>query len=133
MYAFVSTWRLACSHDASLQAPHASRLPQDDVKLKKALERVLLRETGFEAVMRIRCSVGYKITHFYGHFHLRSADLMALPNIDEDKAMGVLIAHNPQAGAPLGNTFSIQVLFAAIPALINFTRVFSFRQHCCIG
>ena len=36
--------------------------------------------------MRIRCSRGLKITAHHGNFFIRSTDLLALPNADEDKA-----------------------------------------------
>ena len=52
------------------------------------MARLMTRETGFEAVMRLRTAVGLKITNFFGNFHLRGKDLLALPNIDEDKAFG---------------------------------------------
>ena len=37
------------------------------------------RPTGWEAVMRIRCSKGLRISAFHGHFFVRSTDLLALP------------------------------------------------------
>ena len=39
----------------------------------------LMRTTGWEAVMRIRCSKGLRISAFHGHFFIRSTDLLALP------------------------------------------------------
>ena len=36
--------------------------------------------------MRIRCSKGLRINAFYGHFFIRSTDLLALPACDADKA-----------------------------------------------
>jgi hypothetical protein len=47
--------------------------------------RNLSRETAWEAVMRIRCSKGLRISAFYGHFFIRSTDLLALPACDADK------------------------------------------------
>lgn len=35
--------------------------------------------------MRIRCSKGLRINAFYGHFFIRSTDLLALPACDADK------------------------------------------------
>ena len=35
--------------------------------------------------MRIRCSKGLRISAFYGHFFIRSTDLLALPACDADK------------------------------------------------
>eukprot|EP00667_Euglena_gracilis_P001269 EG_transcript_1269 len=79
------------------QRTGAPRPTPEELKFRNQLMRNLCRETGFEAVMRIRCTAGFKITHFFGHFNIRGQDLMGLPNIDEDKAVAILIAHNPQA------------------------------------
>lgn len=43
--------------------------------------------------MRIRCSKGLRISGFHGHFFIRSTDLLALPQVDPDKAFAVQIAH----------------------------------------
>ncbi len=39
--------------------------------------------------MRIRCSKGLRISAFYGHFFIRSTDLLALPACDSDKVGGL--------------------------------------------
>jgi protein transport protein SEC24 len=64
---------------------------KDGHKFRCDLTRILTRETGWEAVMRIRVSQGLKIQAHYGNFFIRSSDLMALPNIDADKAFGAQI------------------------------------------
>jgi protein transport protein SEC24 len=62
---------------------------RDGEKFCRDIERNLTRTTGFEAVMRVRCSKGIRISSHYGNMFLRSSDLMALPNIDADKAFAV--------------------------------------------
>lgn len=47
---------------------HAGR---DGPKLAAELQRNLTRPTAWEAVMRIRCSRGLKISSFHGHFFNR--------------------------------------------------------------
>ena len=44
-----------------------------------------------------RVSRGLRISAFHGHFFIRGTDLLALPNIDEDKAFAVEIAHEENA------------------------------------
>lgn len=66
---------------------------RDAGKLTTELSHNLTRETGWEAVCRIRCSKGLKISAFHGHFFIRSTDLLALPAVDPDKAFAVQIAH----------------------------------------
>ena len=51
------------------------------VKLGHDVRHNLSRPTAWEAVMRIRCSKGLRITAFHGHFFIRSSDLLALPQV----------------------------------------------------
>jgi len=63
---------------------------QPDVeKFSQDIVRNLTRETGFEAVMRLRVSTGVKVNAYYGNFFIRSTDLLALPNVDSDKAFAM--------------------------------------------
>eukprot|EP01006_Ploeotia_vitrea_P000817 TRINITY_DN103701_c0_g1_i1.p1 TRINITY_DN103701_c0_g1~~TRINITY_DN103701_c0_g1_i1.p1 ORF type:complete len:951 (+),score=97.02 TRINITY_DN103701_c0_g1_i1:109-2853(+) len=79
----------------------------DSTKLEKDVARLLQRDTGFEAVMRVRCNAGVKVTHFFGHFFVRGQDLLALPNTDEDKGFAIMIQHLPNQMLSQ-STFSIQ-------------------------
>lgn len=64
-------------------------LAKDGEKFSRDLIRDLTRPTGFEAVMRVRCSKGIRVLSHFGNLFLRRADLIALPNIDSDKAFAV--------------------------------------------
>lgn len=66
---------------------------RDETKLSHELRHNLTRPTAWEAVMRIRCSKGLRVSSFHGHFFNRSTDLLALPNCDPDKAFAVQMAH----------------------------------------
>ena len=74
-------------------APDPARPSRDARRLAAELRRNLTRPTGWEAVMRIRCSRGLRISAFHGHFFVRSTDLLALPQVDPDKAFAVQVAH----------------------------------------
>lgn len=63
--------------------------PRDAPRLQLAVHRTLSRETGFEAVMRIRATKSIRCSHFSGRFFVRSTDLLAMPNVDADKAYAV--------------------------------------------
>ena len=69
---------------------------RDGPKLFAELGHNLSRETGWEAVMRIRMGKGLRVSSFHGHFVMRSSDLMSLPIIDTDKAFAVQIGHDEQ-------------------------------------
>ncbi|GBF93637.1 COP-II coat subunit, partial [Raphidocelis subcapitata] len=66
---------------------------RDGARLTADVTRNLSRPTAWEAVMRIRCSRGLRISSFHGHFFNRSTDLLALPTCDPDKTFAVQIAH----------------------------------------
>jgi protein transport protein SEC24 len=68
-------------------------LPSDRDRLYADMVRDLTRTTGFEAVMRVRCTKGVNITNFYGNFFIRGTDLLALPNVTPDTAFNVELAH----------------------------------------
>jgi len=79
-------------------AGHVYYYPQftraaDAERLTADLLHDLTRDTGFEAVMRIRCTRGLRVTNFYGNFFIRGTDLLALPNVSEDTAFNVELAH----------------------------------------
>ena len=57
----------------------AFRVERDGPKLKKELAHNLTRFTAWEAVCRVRCSKGFRVSSFNGHFFIRSMDLLALP------------------------------------------------------
>ncbi|KAL5735789.1 hypothetical protein ACOSQ2_030577 [Xanthoceras sorbifolium] len=61
-------------------------------KLRHELSRDLMRETAWEAVMRIRCGKGIRFTAYHGNFMLRSTDLLALPAVDCDKAYAMQLS-----------------------------------------
>jgi protein transport protein SEC24 len=66
-------------------------------RLSRDLQHNLTREQGWEAVMRVRVSRGLRIAAFHGHFFIRGTDLLALPNVDEDKTFAIEIAHEENA------------------------------------
>uniref|UniRef100_A0A914XLL7 Uncharacterized protein n=1 Tax=Plectus sambesii TaxID=2011161 RepID=A0A914XLL7_9BILA len=70
---------------------HIMREPTQVKRFEKTFCRYLTRKIGFEAVLRIRCTKGLALHTFHGNFFVRSTDLLALPNINPDTAMGVQV------------------------------------------
>ena len=68
----------------------------DGPRFESELRRVLTQHTAFEAVMRIRCTRGMKITNFYGNFFIRGTDLLALPTCTSDSVFAFDLAHDEQ-------------------------------------
>jgi protein transport protein SEC24 len=65
----------------------------DGERLEKSVYHTLTRPTALEAVMRVRCTRGLRVTNFYGNFYIRGQDLLALPNCSSDAAYGFTIQH----------------------------------------
>ncbi|KAG9389726.1 COPII coat complex component Sec24 E (Sec24E) [Carpediemonas membranifera] len=65
---------------------------RDGRKLSSDVGRVLSRETALEAVFRVRCSAGAKVTRYLGHFFTRQTNLLNMANADADSAVGLEIA-----------------------------------------
>ncbi|KAL7555846.1 hypothetical protein ACA910_017349 [Epithemia clementina (nom. ined.)] len=66
---------------------------QDGPRFEAQLRSILTQKTCFEAVMRIRCTKGMRITNFYGNFFIRGTDLMALPNCNSESVFGFDLAY----------------------------------------
>jgi protein transport protein SEC24 len=56
---------------------------------KMQVERILLRNTAFEAVLRIRSSTSISVPNFFGHCYVRGPDLLTLPITDADTAYAI--------------------------------------------
>ena len=82
------------------------RPERDGLKLRNELRHNLTRFTAWEAVCRVRCSKGFRVSSFNGHFFVRSMDLLALPATNADAAYAVQIAHDEQL--PTGSVSYLQ-------------------------
>jgi len=82
-----------------------ARIGSGDVEaLETTLYRRLTQPTAFEAVLRIRCTKGMRISRFYGNFNIRGTDLLALPNCNADSVFGFELAHDDPNMAGAGET-----------------------------
>ncbi len=70
---------------------------RDGPKFESDLARRLTQKTAFEAVLRIRCTKGMRISNFYGNFFIRGTDLLALPNCNMDSVFGFDLVHDEQS------------------------------------
>lgn len=68
----------------------------DGPRFESELCRALTQHTAFEAVMRIRCTRGMRISNFYGNFFVRGTDLLALPNCTSDSVFAFDLVHDEQ-------------------------------------
>lgn len=66
---------------------------RDVLRLAKEIAHAITRETGFQALMKVRCSNGLQVSAYHGNFthHTFAADL-EFGTIDSDKAIAVLFS-----------------------------------------
>lgn len=72
-------------------------MTKDGSKFESQLLRRLTQPLAFEAVLRIRCTKGMRISNFYGNFFIRGTDLLALPNCSPDSVFGFDLVHDEQS------------------------------------
>ncbi|XP_014513771.1 protein transport protein Sec24-like At3g07100 [Vigna radiata var. radiata] len=82
-------------------------------KLRNELRRDLTRETGWEAVLRIRCGKGVRFTTYHGNFMLRSTNLLALPAVDSDKAFAMQLSLEETSLTDQTMYFQVALLYTA--------------------
>ena len=85
----------------------------DGQRFEEQLNKSLTTPTAFEAVMRIRCTKGMRISNFYGNFYIRGADLMALPNVNGDSVFGFDLVHDEQNVASTYVTIQAALLYTS--------------------
>ncbi|KAJ2535527.1 COPII subunit [Coemansia sp. RSA 1935] len=59
------------------------------VRFSSEFGQHLAGAAGLEAVLRVRASKGLRMSAYYGHFFLRSLDLLALPSVDPGRCYAV--------------------------------------------
>ncbi|CAB9527167.1 transport protein SEC24 (Partial), partial [Seminavis robusta] len=86
---------------------------KDGPRYEQTLNKVLTQTTAFEAVMRVRCTKGMRISNFYGNFYIRGTDLLALPNCNTDSVFGFDLAHDEQNVASNHVTLQAALLYTS--------------------
>ncbi|CAF3482067.1 unnamed protein product [Fusarium graminearum] len=85
---------------------------RDSRKLSLEISHAVTRETGFQALMKVRCSNGLQIAGYHGNFiqHTFGADL-EIGVIDADKAMGVTFSYDGKLDSKLDAHFQSALLY----------------------
>nr|XP_054774147.1 protein transport protein Sec24C-like [Lytechinus pictus] len=94
------------------------------------LTRNLTRETGFDAVLRVRTSTGIRPTDFYGNFHMSNTTDVELASIDCDKAVTVEIKHDDKLQEDVGAFIQTAVLYTSVSGQRRL-RVINLSLNCC--
>jgi len=82
---------LAASTGGDIRYYKDFHIHHQGTKLRTEMLHVLSRYMGWEAVMRVRVSRGWKPVKFYGHLFIRGVDLLVVPNCHADQTFAVTI------------------------------------------
>lgn len=88
--------------------------PRDLLRLSKELKHTVTRNTGFQALIKVRCSNGLQIASYFGGFtqHNFGADL-EMGVIDADKAIGVQFSYDGKLDPKLDAHFQSALLYTS--------------------
>ncbi|KAK8438966.1 COPII subunit [Candidozyma auris] len=65
---------------------------EDVAKLSREISEHLSMEIALEAVLRVRCSTGFRMSGFFGNFFNRSSDLCSYPSFPRDQSYVIEVA-----------------------------------------
>ena len=86
--------------------------PRDTEKLVQEVVHTVTRETGYQVLMKVRCSTGLQVSSYAGNFHgnaFRSDIEFGV--IDRDKAIGVMFKYDGKLDAKLDAHFQSALLY----------------------
>ncbi|KAK4203528.1 hypothetical protein QBC40DRAFT_274467 [Triangularia verruculosa] len=85
---------------------------RDNTKLSLEIKHAVTRETGYQALMKVRCSNGLQVAAYHGNFiqHTFGADL-EIGVIDADKALGVTFTYDGKLDSKLDAHFQAALLY----------------------
>ncbi|PKS11189.1 hypothetical protein jhhlp_002950 [Lomentospora prolificans] len=85
---------------------------RDNAKLSSEIRHAVTRESGYQALMKVRCSTGLQVAEYFGNFiqHSFGADL-EIGVIDADKAIGVKFSYDGKLDPKLDAHFQSALLY----------------------
>ncbi|CAG8961276.1 hypothetical protein HYFRA_00013555 [Hymenoscyphus fraxineus] len=86
--------------------------PRDSAKLAQEIMHTVGRETGYQALMKVRCSNGLQVSSYHGNFvqHTFGGDV-EFGVVDADKAIGVMFSYDGKLDAKLDAHFQSALLY----------------------
>ncbi|PGH21584.1 hypothetical protein AJ80_03144 [Polytolypa hystricis UAMH7299] len=86
--------------------------PRDVLKLSNEISHAVNRETGYQALLKVRCSNGLQVADYHGNFlqHTFGSDLI-LGSIDADKSIGITFSYDGKLDVKLDAHFQAALLY----------------------
>ncbi|KAJ5468059.1 hypothetical protein N7475_005811 [Penicillium sp. IBT 31633x] len=88
--------------------------PRDLLKLRREISHAVTRESGYQTLMKVRCSNGLQVSSYHGNFvqHTLGADL-EIAGVDADKAISVLFSYDGKLDPKLDAHFQAALLYTS--------------------
>ncbi|KAF9959754.1 COPII coat Sec23p-Sfb3p heterodimer component [Mortierella alpina] len=90
---------------------------RDGDKFVGNIAKIVSRPFGFNALMRVRCSAGLRITEHFGNFHMKNSTDLELAGVDSEKAFGVLVKHDGKLDERTEASFQVALLYTTADGL----------------
>lgn len=87
------------------------RSDRDGGKFAYELNHAVTRETGYNVLMRTRCSNGLRVHDHFGNFYQRNITDLEFGTIDADKAVGVLVKYDGKLDEKQDAYFQSAILY----------------------
>ncbi|KAF9210180.1 COPII coat Sec23p-Sfb3p heterodimer component [Haplosporangium sp. Z 27] len=90
---------------------------RDGTKLIGNIVKLVGRPFGYNALMRVRCSAGLRISEHLGNFHMKNSTDLELAGVDSEKAFGVLVRHDGKLDDRKEASFQVALLYTTADGL----------------
>lgn len=86
---------------------------RDGPRLYNDMYRCLTRNTGYDALLKIRCSTGISVKRYYGHYLSQTVDDMDLAGVDADTSFAVDFKHDTKLDENLHTYVQAALLYTS--------------------
>ncbi|OLL21937.1 hypothetical protein NEOLI_004085, partial [Neolecta irregularis DAH-3] len=86
---------------------------RDSLKFVGEFVHCVTRETGYQAMMKIRCSTGLQASQFHGSFYEKTPSQLEFGIIDSDKSVTIIFKHDGKLDSRLDAHFQSALLYTS--------------------
>ncbi|NXX51192.1 SC24D protein, partial [Tricholaema leucomelas] len=90
------------------------QLDSDSSQFLSDLRRDVEKKTGFDAIMRVRTSTGFRATDFFGAIYMNNTTDVEMAAVDCDKAVTVEFKHDDKLSEDSGALIQCAVLYTSV-------------------
>ena len=84
---------------------------KDGIKFAEDLKRAAGRPFGYEALLRVRCSNGLKVSDYFGHFFMENSTDISMAGLDSQKSFAVCLRHESKLEEKSDSAIQVAMLY----------------------